>query len=145
MFALVALHYLQNDGVVFFTVGAIHLVVLIVADHVLVGWHFNDFQAVDFRELASFSHGGAGHAGKFRVQAKVILEGDRCESLVFLLYSNAFFGFQCLVQSIRKTTAFHHAASKFVNDNDFVALHDVIRVALKQRVRAQGLVHMMNK
>ena len=57
------------------------------------------------------------------------------------LDANAFLGFDRLVQSLRPAAARHRAAGELVDDQHLAVLHDVVHVALVQRVRAQQLVH----
>ncbi len=55
-----------------------------------------------------------------------------------------FLGFQRLVQSFRITASRHHAAGEFVDDDDLAVAHDVVLVARKQLVSAQGLIDVMH-
>ena len=48
-----------------------------------------------------------------------------------------FLGFDGLMQAVAVTAADHQAAGELVDDDDLVVLHDVIHVALHQRMRAQ--------
>ena len=51
-------------------------------------------------EFHSFGIGCAGHARKLGVQAKVVLEGDGGQGLVFGGDGDVFLGFQGLVQTV---------------------------------------------
>jgi hypothetical protein len=134
----------RGDGMVFLGVGAIDLVILVATRHRHVGGDFHHRQFVDLGEFVGFGHGRAGHARKFRKQPEIVLEGDRGESLVFLLYGHEFFGFQGLVQAFGEAAAFHHAAGEFVDDHHLVVAHDVIDIRREQGVRAQRLLHVVH-
>ena len=102
------------------------------------------FEAVDVHELVGLGERGAGHTGKLFIHAKIILEGDRGERLILGLDWLVLFGFQRLMQTFRITAPRHHAASEFVDNDDFAVPHDVILVTLKQLVRAQRLVDVVD-
>ena len=55
-----------------------------------------------------------------------------------------FFGFNGLVQSLRIAAPLHHAASEFVNDNNFVIFNDVIFIEREQFVGAQCILNVMH-
>ena len=57
--------------------------------------------------------------------------------MVFAFDFHAFFGFDGLVQAFGPAAAGHQTACKFVNDDDFAVLDDVVLVFVEQRVRAQ--------
>ena len=49
------------------------------------------------------------------------------------------------MQPIAPAPARHQSAGKFVNDGDFVVLHDVMLVAVIELMRAQGRIHMVHQ
>ena len=122
-----------------------HDVVLVLADAGHVGWNLDHLEAVDLMEFAGFGHRRAGHAGQLRIQAEIVLEGDRGQRLVLVLDLHAFLGFQGLVQAFGIAPALHHAAGEFVDDDDLAVLDDVIRVALEQDMRAQRRIGVMDQ
>ena len=135
---------LFEDSVVFLGLCPVNLVVFVQPNHRHVRRHVDDFETVNLGEFCSLRHGGARHAGQFRVEAEIVLEGDRGERLILCLHFDAFFGFQRLVQSVRIPAAFHHAAGKLVDDDDFTVFDDVIGVAAKKRMCTQRLVRVMD-
>ena len=80
-------------------------------------------------EFRGFRHRRAGHAGELRVQAEIVLEGDRGQRLVLGLDRHALLGFEGLVEALGVASAFHHAAGELVDDDDLVVLDDVVDVA----------------
>ena len=74
---------------------------------------------------------------------KVILKGDGRQGLVFVFDFHIFLGFQGLVQTFTVTAARHDPARKLIHDDHLPALDDVVHVALEERVRTQGLLHVM--
>ena len=117
----------------------------VVADHVEVGGDDDDFQAVDLLEFRGLGVGGAGHARELPVQPEVVLEGDRGEGLVLVLDRHPLLGLDRLVQALRPAPARHRAAGEFVDDHDLAVAHDVLDVALEQRVRAQPGVEVVHQ
>ena len=134
-----------HDRVELFFGRTIDLVVLVDADLVDIRRDFDDFKAIDFRELAGFRHRRTGHAGKLRIKPEIVLERDRGEGLVLVLDGDAFLCFQRLVQTFGKPPSFHHAAGEFVDDDDLVILDDVIGVALEQGMGAQRLLYVVHQ
>ncbi|MNS13705.1 hypothetical protein D3C72_453040 [compost metagenome] len=135
---LMAVADVFEDRVVLFRIGLEDLIVLVLADHRLVGRDDDRFKPVDFLELVRFRIGRAGHAGQLFVHAEVVLERDGCQRLVFVLDLHAFLGFDGLVQAIGPAAAHHQAAREFVDDHHLAVLHDVLLVAEEQVVGAQG-------
>ena len=72
------------------------------------------------------------------------MEGDGCEGLVLALDLDVFFCFDGLVQSVGPAATGHLTSGELVDDDDFAVFHDVIDVALVERVGAQGLVYVVN-
>ena len=114
-------------------------------DHRLVGRDDHRFQVVNLLEFECFGIRRAGHAGQSAVQAEIILEGDRGQCLRFVLDLHAFFGFDRLMQSFRPAAPGHHPAGKFIDDHDFAVLHDIMLVAVVERMRAHRGVQMMHQ
>ena len=134
----------RDDRAVFLRLGAIDLVVLVVADHRHVGRHLDHFETVDVDELVRLGQRRAGHAGELLVHAEVVLERDRGERLVLRLDRLVLLRLQRLVQPFRIAPARHHAAGELVDDDDLAVAHDVVLVALEQLVRAQRLIDVVD-
>ena len=142
--ALLAVLDQAQNGAVFLGGGAINLVIIVEADHWHVGRDFKHLEIVDVDELVRLRQGRARHAGKLLVHAEVILEGNGSERLVLRLNRLVLLRFQSLMQPFRIASARHHATGEFVNDDDLAVTHDVVLVAMKQLVRAQRLIHMVD-
>ena len=134
-----------DDGVVFLRGRAIDLVVLIVADDGQVGGNLDDFQFVDLGEFPGFGHRRAGHAGKLRVHAEIVLIGDRGEGLVFLLDGHPLLGLERLVQAFGEAAAFHHPAGELVDDHDLAVVDHVVGIALEHGMGAERLIDVVNQ
>ena len=126
----------RDDSAVFLHAGPIDLVIVVDADHRHVGRNFQHFEIVNVLEFVGLGRRRAGHAGKLLVHPEVVLEGDRGQRLVFRLDRLVLFGFERLMQAFGIAAARHHAAGKFVDDDDFAVAHDVVFVALEQLVGA---------
>ena len=105
----------------------------------------DDVELVDLVELVGLGVGGAGHAGQLLVEAEVVLERDRRQRLVLFLDLDVLLGLDRLVQAVRPAAARHHAAGELVDDEDLAVLDQVVDVALVERVRAQRLVHEVQR
>lgn len=64
---------------------------------------------------------------------------------VFPLHLHILFGFECLMQPVAVTPAKHEAAGEFVHDEHLPILHDIILIALEQRVRLERLQDVVVK
>ena len=143
--AAVALFNVINDGFVFFFCSAINLILLVITNHHAVCRDDNRFQTVNFLEFISFRIGRTGHTGELFIHTEVVLEGNRRESLVFLLNFNAFFGFNGLMQTVGPTASFHQTTGEFVNDNDFAVLNDIVLVFDKERMSTERCIQIVKQ
>ncbi|CCX85373.1 uncharacterized protein BN548_01017 [Parasutterella excrementihominis CAG:233] len=143
--AAVALFDVINDGFVFFFRSAIDLILLVITNHHAMGRDDNGFKTVNFLEFIGFRIGRTGHTGELFIHAEVVLEGNRRESLVFLLDFNAFFGFNGLMQTIGPAASFHQTAGEFINDDDFAVLNDIVLVFNKERMRAKCCIQVVQQ
>ena len=87
--------------------------------------------------------GRSCHARKAGIHAEIILERYRRKRLVLALYFDAFLRLKRLVKSVGVSAAYHQSARKLVDDYDLTLLHDVILVALEQRMRLKRLQYMV--
>jgi len=65
-------------------------------------------------------------------------------SVWFSLDRHAFLRFHCLVQAIGPAAAGQGTAGEFIDDHHFAIAHDVIHVALVDRMRTQGGIEVMH-
>ena len=117
----------------------------VVADHLEMGGYDDDLQTIDLLEFGRFGIRGPGHARELVVLPEVVLEGDRGERLVLVLDRHPFLRLDRLVQALRPAPARHRAPGELVDDDDLAVPHDVLDVAMKQRVRAQRRVEVMHE
>ena len=125
--------------------GLVNLIVAVRADHRLVRRDLDDRQLVDLHELGCLGERRAGHAGELRVEAEVVLQGDRRERLVLVLNRHALLGLDRLVQALGPAPAVEHATGELVDDLDLAINHGVVDVALVQRLRTQGLDQVVDE
>ena len=97
----VPLGHVLDDGGQLLLLGAEDEVVLVLADHRLVGLDRQHAQLVGVHELGGLGLGRTGHAGELVVHAEVVLQGDGGEGLVLGLDLHAFLGLDGLVQAPR--------------------------------------------
>ena len=145
---LAALHAVLDvleDGLELVLLGQEHEVRHVLADHRLVRRDHHHFEAVDLLEFERLGVGRAGHAGQLRVQPEVVLEGDRGDRLVLLADLHAFLRLDRLMQAVRPAASRHGAAGELIDDDDLALAHDVLDVALVQRMRAQRRVQVMHQ
>lgn len=103
----------------------------------MVGWNNDGVQFIDRVKFEGFSICCIGYIGQFFIQMEVVLEGNRCQCLVFILNFNVFFCFYCLVQIVRLVMFLYGMIGMFINNDDFVVFYNVIYVMGKQCVCVQ--------
>ena len=142
--ALVAILDVLDDRVVLVLRLEEDHVGLVVAHHRPMCRDDHDFKPVDRLELERLGVGGTGHAGQLLVQAKVVLEGDRAKSLVFALDRHAFLRLDGLVQAIGPASTGEGAPGELIDDDDLAIAHDVLDIALIQRMRTHRCVQVVH-
>jgi len=117
-------------------------VLLVVADHRLVGRDRDDLELVDLWNSSASVIAGAGHAGELRVQAEVVLEGDGGEGHGLALDAQALLGLHRLVDPLAPAPVGHLAAGELVDDDDLAVPDDVVAITLVERVAFSGRVEV---
>ncbi len=109
-----------GNGVPFFTGGAEDAIRENLSADAAVGHDFDDREIVDFAKFPFFGGGGAGHSGKFFVEAEEVLVGGAGEGPGGGLDGDFFAGLDGLVETVGPGAAGHTAAGEFVDDDDFI-------------------------
>ena len=117
----------------------IHRIIRVLPDVWPVGRYRHHPQLVNIEKLGRLRFGRARHARQLLVEAEIILDRDRCQSLRFPLDRHAFLRLHCLMQSVTPAAARHQAAGVLVHNDDLVFLEHVFHVELVQAVRLQQL------
>ncbi len=125
--------------------GLVDHVGLVFADHRPVRRDRHDAQLVGLVELVGLGGRRAGHAGQGGVEAEVVLEGDRGESLVLVLDLHTFLGLDGLVRALVVAPAVEHAAGELVDDQDLAVDDDVVLVLLEQFLGLEGVVEELDE
>ena len=113
---------------------------LVDALHRPVGRDRDHAELVGAHELGGLGLGRTGHAGQLLVEAEVVLQRDRGEGLVLGLDLDALLGLDRLVDALVVAAADQDAAGVLVDDEHLAVHHDVVLVALEQRVRLDRVV-----
>ena len=111
--------------------------------HRLVRRDFHNVQGIDRAELTLFRLGGTRHTGEFAIKAEIVLEGNGSVGLVLLAHLYSFLRLDRLMQSVRIAAPDHETTRKFVYNDDFAVLDDILIVEFKQVVRFQRLLNVM--
>ena len=125
--------------------GLVDLVVVVLADHRLVGGDLDHLELVDLHELGGLGEGRAGHARELVVAAEVVLVGDRGDRLVLLLDRHALLGLDGLVQALGPAPALEDAAGELVDDLHLAVDHRVVDAALVERLGLQRLLEVVDQ
>ena len=142
---LVALRdVLEHGGELRFD-GLEDVVVLVEAGDRRVRRDLDDVEVVDLDELLLLGLRRARHARELLVEAEVVLERDRRERDVLLADPDALLRLDRLVQALAPAAPFHDAARELVDDLDLALLHDVVDVALVERLRLERLAQVVDE
>ena len=139
---LVALDDVLDDRVQLALLRRIDEVGLVLADHRLVRGDRDDVDLVGRRELGGLGLGRTRHARTrtLGVEAEVVLQRDRGESLVLSLDLDAFLGLDRLVHAVVVTAARQDTARVLVDDEDLATIHDVVAVLEEQLLGSDRVV-----
>ncbi len=130
---------LLHHGVKLGLLGTVNQVGKILPDHRFVSGYNHDIHAVNFPELVFLCSGSTGHTRQFLVHAKIILKGYGGQRPAFAGHLHFFFGFDGLVQTFTVAAAKHKPPGKFVHNNNFPVLNNIIPVSFHQDMGFQGL------
>ena len=143
--AVVALADLLDNGAVLPRHGLVDGIVVILADHGLVGGNLHHVQAVDLTELVVLGHGGTRHTRELLVHTEVVLEGDGGQGLVLLLDLHPFLGLNGLMETVREAAAGHESACEGVHDHDTLLVDHIVHVQLHTAVGLDGLIDVVGQ
>ena len=73
------------------------------------------------------------------IHTEIILQRYCCKRLCSRLYFYTFFSFDCLMQSVGITAAFHNTAGLFIDNLYFVIVNNILYIFFKKSVSLQQL------
>ena len=114
---------------------------MIDANHRTVGRDHFDVEIVHLAEVAGLRGGRAAHAADGGIERHEILHRDRSEHAALHLRRHALLPLERGLQAARPAPVAHDASLEFVNREHLAVLHDVVDIAMQQRVRVQRLLH----
>ena len=137
--------YLLNNCLVFALDGAVNSIVVIQANHRLIGGDLDNVKRINFTEFIFFGQSGTRHTRKLAIHTEVVLEGDGSKCLILFLYLHAFFCLYCLVQAVGIATTGHQTSRKGINDHNPLLVNNVINVAVHATVCFDCLLNVVRK
>ena len=141
--AFVAFHNLVYDRALFAVERRIHHIGQIDALHGAVGGDLHNVERVDRSKLRFFRFRRTRHTRKLLVKTEIVLEGNGRVRLIFAAHFHAFLCFDRLVQTVGISSADHKTARKFVHDDDFAVVYDIIFVELEKLMRFERLLNVV--
>ena len=120
-------------------VGIIH------SNHGAVSGNWHHLQAVRVHQFGCFGLSRSGHATEFVVHAEIVLQRDRCKSLILFFDLDALFGLYRLVNTLAPSATFKNSSGELVNNLDFAVLNDVVLVAVIQHCSFQSNLQLMDQ
>ena len=123
--------------------GAIDQVIQVLTLNRAIRWNNLNRNVINLTELCVLGHCSTGHTGELVVHEEVVLERNSCQSLVFFTYLNVLFCLNCLVKTLRITTAFHDTTSKLINNLDFTVDDNILLVTMEHVLSLQCLLQVI--
>ncbi len=99
--------------------------------------------SVDIPEFCFFRQCCTGHTAFLIKFIKEVLERDCRERFRFAVDLHVLLRFNGLVQTVTVAAARHDTAGKFVNDEDFIILNDIVLITVHDIVCAERELHIM--
>ena len=129
---------------IFFFLGLVNTVVEVKAGDGTVCGNGHNIEFVDVPQLTSFGFGRTCHTRQLVIHAEIVLQCDSGKCLCSGFYLNTFFGFDCLVQTVAITAAFHDTACLLVNNLDFVVVDHIFNIFFKECICFEQLSHCVH-
>ena len=126
-----------SDGAVLARLGLVDDVRLVDAADGLVRRDDDDGQLVDLEELIFLCLCRARHAREFVIHAEIVLECDARERLRLALDLDALLRLDRLMETVGVAAPLHEATRELIDDDDLIALHDVVAVAVHECLGTQ--------
>lgn len=105
--------------------------------------HNHNIKAVDLLEFLLFGLGRTGHARELIIHTEVVLESDGGKCLAFPFDLDMFLCLNGLMQPFAVPAAKHEATRKFIDNDDFPILYDIIAVTVHEGLGLQGCHELM--
>ena len=87
----------------------------------------------------------SGHTTEFVVHAEIVLQRNRCKSLILFFDLDALFGLYRLVNALAPSATFKNSSGELVDDLYFTILNDVVLVAVIQHCSLQRHLQLMDQ
>ena len=128
---------LINDGFIFFPLGFVNKILLIIADHFDIGGDTHHIEFVNAPQLRCFCFSRTGHATEFVVHPEIILQSDGGIGLGGGFNLHIFLGFNGLVQTIGVTTSIQYTTGLLIHDLDRPVVDDIFHIDLEKGIGFQ--------
>ena len=120
-------------------VGIVH------SNHGAVGWNWHHLKAIRIHQFGCFGLSRSGHTTEFVVHAEIVLQRNRCKSLILFFDLDALFGLYRLVNALAPSATFKNSSGELVDDLYFTILNDVVLVAVIQHCSLQRNLQLMDQ
>ena len=121
-----------HNGIELLLLSLIYGILMIDSGNRLIGRNLNYIHAVNISELLLLSKSSTGHAGLLLKLIEEVLESDSRKSLAFPLNLHMLLGLNCLMESVRITTAGHNTTRELINNKHLVILNNIVLVSEHQ-------------
>ena len=128
-----------RDRVELLVFGLEDQIFLVLTRALPIGRDRHNLEAVDLSKLVGLGRRGTCHARELVVHAEVVLDRDGRDRDVLGLDLHALFRLDGLMETLAPATTLHDAAGELVDDLDLAVDHDVVDVALEERLGLERL------
>ncbi len=110
-----------------------------------MGRNYHHVQLIDVVKLSRLRVCCTCHACQFFIHAEKVLEGDGGKGLIFLSNPDSFLGLHSLMKAVAPPSSGHHAACKFIHNDNLIILDHIVHILFKQPVRPYELLGGMKQ
>ena len=133
-----------DDGTIFFAIGLIDAVFLVVADDGLVRRNLDNIEFVNIPEFACLGDGRTRHTSQFVVHTEVVLQRNRGECLRGCLHLHVFLRLDGLMQSVAPTATLHNTACLLIDNLHFAVDDDIFVVLVEHTISLEQLANRVD-
>ena len=140
---LMCLNAFFDNGIDLLSVCTEYKIIMIHTNNLLIRRDLDNIQTINLTELFLFCQSSTCHTCRLVVFIKEVLQCDRCQRTAFTLHFHAFLCLNCLMQTVRITSARHNTTCKFINDQNLAVLDHIVLITEHQIIGTKRQCHNM--
>ena len=127
--------YLLCNSIKLFLFTLVNNICIVSPYHGLISGNHHNIQIVNLIKLCCLCICCSCHACQFIIEPEIVLEGDRCQSLVLICNLNILLCLNCLMQTVAPAPSGHKPSCKLINNKNLSVFNNIINILLEKRMR----------